>query len=128
MNVAWNLGYEVVNWSIDPNDWAGDAWSLPGLIGGKGPIVLQHDRNFDPQVQDKTLQQAKKMGYQMVTLTECIKGKEQEQINNNQNENNNNDNSNNNKPEVQVKPPRGRKPPQRPIIRTPVVIKPPIEN
>ena len=103
----WDSDHEPVNWSVDSNDWASGAWNLPGMIydAGSGPIILQHDRNFDWSAQDKALKNARSMGYHMVTLSECLGGK-----------------SNiieENKPAIQ-------KPKRRPVTRTPVNIKPPI--
>ena len=49
-------GLQVVNWAIDSNDWSGGAWNTASMIGeyrgGNGPIILQHDRNFDEDAQD----------------------------------------------------------------------------
>lgn len=128
--MAWDEGYEVVNWSVDPNDWAGNAWSLPDLIEGRGPIILQHDRNFEAQVQDQALSRARKMGYQMVSLTECLTGKQDAapEVPEEPQKPPQEEESKPSEPPKPSKPLRGRKPQQRPITRTPVVIKPPIQK
>jgi hypothetical protein len=103
-------GLQVVNWAIDTNDWAGGAWNTANLIGeyhgNGGPIILQHDRNFDEEAQDAALRTARRRGYIPVTLSECLSGK----VNTVAVENER-------KEEEQ---PGNNKKPQKPVVRTPV--------
>jgi hypothetical protein len=105
-------GLQVVNWAIDTNDWAGGAWNTANLIGefygNGGPIILQHDRNFDEEAQDAALRTAKRRGYIPVTLSECLSGKA------------NTVTAGNERKEEAGKQPVNNKKPQKPVVRTPV--------
>ncbi|TLS20854.1 uncharacterized protein PpBr36_10897 [Pyricularia pennisetigena] len=73
-----NLGYHVVNWNIDTNDWRGDMNVSMQIIDTRlkntdGPLVLAHDMEHTINVlTSHIISVAKAEGLKMVTVGECL--------------------------------------------------------
>lgn len=84
VNFLKSLGYIVINWSHDTNDWRfQDSYStiveyVKNQISStnsrnQGPIVLQHDSlQSSIKLQSKIIKILRKKGYEFVSMYECI--------------------------------------------------------
>lgn len=82
------MGYSVIHWNNDAQDWIYKNWNDPNLMTKSfdehlpvananstsgGPIILQHDHHEKVVgSQQKIIDIVRKKGYQFVTLKECI--------------------------------------------------------
>lgn len=87
VRIITGLGYEIIQWSSDPEDWKYCEWdphhmqrylqnNLSPARYGNGPIILQHDI-FEVTVREqgnyiKTVRDHH--GYNMVTMSKCRSG------------------------------------------------------
>ncbi|TLD09457.1 hypothetical protein PspLS_12024 [Pyricularia sp. CBS 133598] len=74
-----DLGYHVINWNIDSNDWRGNMVLSEQIINTeltqeiRGPIVLAHDMEATIKVlAGHIITVAKAHGLKMVTIGECL--------------------------------------------------------
>lgn len=79
ISVANQLGYKVILWSVDPQDWRGYGPEkiLQRVVGAihPGAIVLQHCTNNGTLYSLRSLiDKLRAMGYQLVTLEEMLEG------------------------------------------------------
>ncbi len=82
ISTARSLGMGTVNWDVDTRDWDGPPSSgtiySRAISGGKGSIVLMHDgggpRANTVAALPKIIDNYRKRGYKMVTLTDLLGG------------------------------------------------------
>lgn len=84
VSVLRSLGYVIVNWNHDTNDWKfqENYGSILGYVqneishprpGTLGPIILQHDSlESSIRLQKRIIKIVRKKGYEFVTMPECI--------------------------------------------------------
>lgn len=80
MRVANKMGYEVVNWNLDTNDWRSAYDTTPiidslyaadsGSLDSK--IVLMHDRPVTVQALESVIKFYKRKGYEFVNMEKCL--------------------------------------------------------
>lgn len=83
MRTTAKLGYEVVNWNIDTNDWRSNYDTTPiidslyaadtGSLDSK--IVLMHDRPITVRALESVIKFYKKKGYEFVNMEKCLDAK-----------------------------------------------------
>lgn len=83
LNVAARLGYEVVNWNVDTNDWRTPYDTTPiidslyqqdyaAYDGNDSKIVLMHDRPVTVKALDAVIKFYKKKGMEFVNMERCL--------------------------------------------------------
>ena len=80
VRVVNRMGYEVVNWNLDTNDWRSNYATSPiidslyaadtGSMDSK--IVLMHDRPVTVQALESVIHFYKKKGYTFVNMEKCL--------------------------------------------------------
>jgi len=84
VEVLLSLGYIIVNWNHDTNDWRHQE-SYGNIVGyvqnqisfphikNEGPIILQHDSlKSSIQLQSGIIRILREKGYEFVSMYECI--------------------------------------------------------
>lgn len=79
-SVSSRLGYEIVHWNLDTNDWRTPYDTTPiidslyqhddGTHSSK--IVLMHDKPITVQALDSIINFYKKKGYSFVNMEKCL--------------------------------------------------------
>ena len=83
LQVASKLGYEIVNWNLDTNDWRNDYDTTPIINsiyendyaahdGNDSKIVLMHDRPITVKALDSIIKFYKKKGMEFVNMEQCL--------------------------------------------------------
>lgn len=80
LRVAKRMGYDVVNWNLDTNDWRLDYDTTPiinslyaadtGSMDSK--IVLMHDRPVTIQALESVIKFYQRKGYEFVNMERCL--------------------------------------------------------
>lgn len=79
--VTDRLGYKIVNWNLETNDWRLEYDSTPiiealraGEYNGKNSskIVLMHDRPLTVQALDSVIKFYRKLDYKFVNMEKCL--------------------------------------------------------
>lgn len=81
-NVATGMGYEIVHWTLDTNDWQYDYSYTPVLntiqaaeTGHRqSKIVLMHDRPLTVKALSSIIKYYKDLGYKFVNMEQCLGG------------------------------------------------------
>lgn len=83
LKIASNIGYEVVNWNVDTNDWR-NAYDTTPIINAlyeadytahdenDSKIVLMHDRPVTVNALDAVIKFYKKRGMEFVNMERCL--------------------------------------------------------
>lgn len=76
-NVATELGYSIVNWSVDPKDWQNrDADIIYDIVIDRavdGAIILLHDiRPYTKEAIERIVPSLIEKGFQLVTVSELL--------------------------------------------------------
>lgn len=80
MSVAGKLGYEIVNWNVDTNDWRSNYDTSPIMDSvyaadngsSDSKIVLMHDRPITVKALESVIKFYKQKGYDFVNMERCL--------------------------------------------------------
>lgn len=79
LRISSKLGYTVVNWNLDTNDWRTPYDTTPMINsiyendhGKESKIVLMHDRPVTVKALDTIIKFYKKKGMEFVNMEKCL--------------------------------------------------------